>query len=272
MSKPAAIKPATQIAMRNGINMFVYGYPGIGKTPFIATGEKTLILDGDRGAGSAAGSGADVWEDVTTWEKMEEAYEFLRHSNHGYRNVWWDGVSIGQDYLLEDVMNILIRPQSEGGKGKSHRVPYLVDQGEYQENMMRIKQWIRHMIAQPFNFGVTGFPFPSFDEATDETKLWPWIQGKRMPQSVCSSFDFVVFCRRDDKGFKLYGRETEDYYARDRWSVLGPGILNPTIPQIERMVRAKLGTAASTPAKTATPAAKAAPKKIGPRPVQPRRK
>lgn len=270
-TKPADIKPAKQVALRS-INMFVYGYPGIGKTPFIATGDKTLILDGDRGAGSAATSGADVWEDVTTWAKMDEVYEFLRHSNHGYKWVWWDGVSIGQDHLLEDIMVELIKPTSEGGKGKSHRKTYLVDQGEYQENMMRIKQWIRHMIAQPFNFGVTGFPFPSFDEATDETKLWPWVQGKRMPQSVCSSFDFVCFCRRDDKGFKLYGRETEDYYARDRWNVLGPGVLNPSIPQIERLVRAKLGISSPSPAGAAPAARPTAKKAGGVRPVQPRRK
>lgn len=270
--KPEAIKPAGAAMLSNGINMFLYANPGAGKTPLIATGEKTLIIDSDEGSSSAAGTGVDVWERATTWAVLDEVYEYLRHTNHGYKNVWWDGISIGQDKLLEDIMIELIKPQSEGGRGKSHRKTYLVDQGEYQENMMRIKQWVRHMIAQPFNFGITGFPFPSFDEATEETKLWPWVQGRRMPQTICSSFDIIAYGKREDGKFKMYVEETEEYYARDRFGALGPGMINPTIPQIERRIKEKLGVSSKKPATTAAPAKKAAPKKIGQRPVPPRRK
>lgn len=260
--KPKAIRPAGHDPLRRGINMFLYANPGAGKTPLIASGDKTLIIDSDLGSASAAGTGADVWEDATTWEVLDEVYEFLRHTDHGYQWVWWDGVSLGQDRLLEDVMVELIKPVSQGGKGKSHRKTYLIDRGEYQENFMRIKQFVRHMQAQPFNFGITGFPAPSLDESSEVEKLWPWIQGRNMPQTVCSSFDIIAYGVREDEKFKMYVKETDEYYARDRFGALGAGLVNPTIPQIERRIKEKLGVRTSV-AKSAAPVAK----KATPKPV-----
>lgn len=270
MNKPSIIRPAGENPLSCGINIILTGNPGCGKTPLIATSPKCLIIDSDEGSASAAGSGADVWP-ATTWNDMDCVYEFLRHEAHDYEWVWWDGVSMGQDKLLEDTMDDLITVRQ-----KTHRKSYLIDKGEYGENMMRIKQWVRHMKAQPFNFGITAHPTPSLDESTDEMKLWPWIQGRNMPQSISAHFDIIAFCLRDleDDKLKLYVKETDSYYARDRFNALGSGIINPTIPQIESLVRAKLGIAKGTKPRVATKAAPVASKpttKVGPRPIKRRK-
>lgn len=269
--RPSAIRPAGDNPLARGINIFVYADPGAGKTPFIATGEKTLIIDSDEGSASAAGSKAEIWV-ATDWVTMDEIYEYLRHTQHGFKNVWWDGISIGQDKLLEDVMIDLIKPQNQGGRGKSHRKPYLIDQGEYGENFMRIRQWVRHMHAQPFNFGITAFPSPFEDEATEEEKLWPWVQGRNMPKHICSTFDIIAYGKREEGKFKIYVEETEEYYARDRFGALGKGLISPTIPQIERLVREKVGVSGKpVAAKKVAPIKKVA-AKVGPKPVSARRK
>lgn len=273
MTKPPQIISADDFVLTNGINMMVYGYPGCGKTPFIASGGKgTLIIDGDEGSWSATGSGCEVWPKCTTWDAMDEVYEYLRHNPNAYKWVWWDGISIGQDKLLEDIMVELIKPEAQGGKGKSHRKPYLIDRGEFQENFMRMKQWVRHMIALPFNFGITGHPSPSYDVATEEEKLWPWVQGRNMPQQISANFDIIAFAKRDDGKFKLYVEESEEFYARDRSGALGAGLVSPTIPAIERRIVEKWGSkksaAKAAPARKAAPVAKkAAAPKPGPRPV-----
>lgn len=265
MSRPSIIRPAGEDPLACGINIILTGPPGCGKTPLIATGKNTLILDGDRGTASAAGTGADKWP-ITGWNDMDEAYEYLRHEKHPYEWIWLDSISLGQDVLLEDVMmDVIINRQ------KSHRKPYLIDKGEYGENMQRLKQWVRHMQAQSFNFGITAHPTPSLDESTDVMKLWPWIQGRNMPQTISASFDIIAFCMRDDEdNFMMYVRETSDYYARDRFGALGSGMKNPTIPKIEALIRAKLGIAATKPTVAAKKAAPVPPKP-GQRPV-PRRK
>jgi hypothetical protein len=263
--------PSDDVA-RRGILMMLYAMPGTGKTPFIA-GPGTLIIDSDEGTASAAGSGAKVWK-ATTWKEMDAVYEWLRHNpDHPFKRVWWDGVSLGQDKLLEDIMIDLIKPTSEGGRGKTHRKAYLVDQGEFQENFMRIKQWVRHMCALPVSFGITAHPALSFDSATDEEKLWPWVQGRNMPQTVSANFDIIAYARRekDESGvskFKLYVEESDEFYARDRFGALGRGLINPKIEDVEKRIYAKLGIARKAgPVPATAVARKAAPPKPGQRPV-----
>ena len=93
-----------------------------------------------------------------------------------------------------------------------------------------------------------------------------------MPQSVSAHFDIIAFCIRDieDDKLKMYVKETEDYYARDRFGALGSGLISPTIPKIEALIRAKLGIKATKPTaakKVAPVASKPTTTKIGPRPI-----
>ena len=90
------------------IRMFLYSYPGWGKTSLIATGAekyKTLIVRSsmDLIPKRALNSGAEQVI-CDTHEQMLEILEYARMSNtFDYEWVWWDCVSIAQDMLLDDV-------------------------------------------------------------------------------------------------------------------------------------------------------------------------
>lgn len=262
MTKPSIIRPASERPIPYGINMLIYGDPGTGKTPLIANHPKTLILDADLGSESAAGTPADIWP-VETWIDMDEAYDFLRHEDHGYEWIWFDGISVGQERLLTGIMEDLIRPQAQGGEGKAHRKLWQADKGEYGQNMFRLKQWVQHMCAQPFNFGITSHPWRFDDYVTGEEKIMPWVQGKNMPETICGMMNVIGLLQVDDEDDTAKTRilrtlPHNNYYARDKFGALGAGLKNPTIERIDRLIHAKVG---AQPRKASSPAKKAAVKK-----------
>lgn len=253
MGMPSAIYNVDEHPLKHGINLFLYGPPGCGKTPTVA-GPKTLILDLDAGAESAAGTGSKIWT-IDTWADLDEAYEYLRHEPHPFDTVVMDSISIGQDKLLEDIMNDLIE-----NRGKKHRKPYLIDQGEYGENMNRLKQWVTRMKALPTHFVVTGHPFPWENPETGDEQLWPWIQGRNMPQTICGHFNIIAYMTVNAEGDRMMRvKPNPNYYARDRFAALGAGLKNPTMATIIRRVEEKVRS--TTPKKTTTQARKATPVK-----------
>lgn len=243
MTKPSAIRSADD-SMPYGINFMLYSDPGVGKTPLIATAPNTLILDTDLGSESAAGSpGVDIWP-IDNWPDLESAHEYLRHEDHGYKWVWMDGISVGQDRLLTNIMEELVAV-------KDHRKMWQADKAEYGQNMFRMKQWIQNMTALPFNFGITSHPWRFEDPVTEEEVILPWIQGKNMPQNVCGMMNVIGYLTLDDDGKqKLYTKPNNGYYARDKFRALGAGMINPTIPKIEAKIREAIKARSGKPTPT----------------------
>lgn len=220
--------------MPYGINFFLYGDPGSGKTPLIANHQNTLILDADLGAESAVGTPADIWP-MTNWTDMDEAYDYLRHErDHGYKWVWFDGVGVGQGRLLTGIMEDLV-------VAKPHRKVWQADKAEYGENLFRFKQWVQHMTALPFNFGITSHPWRFEDFVTGEEMIMPWIQGRNMPQTICGMMNVIGYITvTDDGDHELRTKPSNNYYARDKFGALGAGLKNPTMAKIEKLIMAKV--------------------------------
>lgn len=273
--KPSIIRSADDEPMPYGINFFLYGDPGSGKTPLLANRPKTLILDADLGSESAVGTPADIWP-IENWTDMDAAMDYLRHEDHDYEWVWFDGVGVGQGRLLTGIMEDLVDP---AGKGKSHRKVWAADKPEYGENMFRFKIWCQHMCAARWNFGITSHPWRFEDYVTGEELIMPWIQGKNMPQTICGMMNVIgllVIDEEDDDARILRTKPHNNYYARDKFGALGAGLKNPSIAKIERLIMAKVGGGAAK--KAAAPVKKAAPrrpagptKKAGPKPAPTKR-
>lgn len=265
MTKPSIIRRASDDPMPYGINFFLYSDPGVGKTPLLANHPKTLILDGDLGAESAAGTPAEIWP-MTTWTDMDAAYDYLRHEDHGYEWVWFDGIGVGQGRLLTDIME-------EKVKTHTHRKVWAADKAEYGENLFRFKQWVQHMTALPFHFGITSHPWRFEDFVTGEELIMPWIQGKNMPQTICGMMNVIGFLTidADDEDKRILRTKPHNgYYARDKFGALGAGLINPTIAKLEAKIQAKVaevrkGRPSAAPVKKAAAKKAVAPvKKAGP--------
>jgi hypothetical protein len=220
------------------INWLLYGDPGVGKTVLLGTSPKCLILEADDGSESAAiqGSKAEKWK-MNDWADMLEAYEYLRHEDHGYEWVWLDSCTLFQESGLDMIMEDLVA-------GKPHRSIYLPDRGEYQENMRRLGMWVRNMKPLPFNFGITAHAMRVADDESETEMMWPLIQGKNMPQKLCGYMGLVTYMtvRKTAAGKEriLITDKTAKYYAKDRFDALGGRMLNPTVPKIQELVAKRL--------------------------------
>lgn len=253
--------------------MCLFGDPGVGKTPLIGTGEKTLILDADNGTVSAGVRGSTAKRmRVRDWDDMEEAIDYLRHKGHQeYKWAWLDSTTLWQDRGLDHIMQVLVA-------GKEHRKIWAPDKGEYGQNMNRLMIWIREFVDLPMHVGITAHVLRTEVEHIDEsgdveyhTLYMPHIQGKNMPGKVCGEMNIVayMYAKEDEEGnTKRYIRVRGDeyHYGKDRYGTIGNerGIMvNPTIPKIEAKIAGQVPKATprkAAPVKKASKVAKVASK------------
>ena len=236
--------PRKAEAKHEYIHPLIYADPGTGKTVLAASAPNTLIIHPPAdNIGSALRMGYEFDEEVCrTWDEMTEIYEYLRHEDHGYEWVWWDGISLAQDELLHSIMEDLV-PE------KPHRELYIPDQREYMINFKRALEWIRYMIQLPFNFGITAHPYrfeipdKNCDDPDDTEVLYmPWIQGKQMPEKVCGYMNIVGYLdvATDKEGNEhrvLYTKKRRNFYAKDQFGAFNGRMVDPTVPKIEKAIK-----------------------------------
>jgi len=221
--------------------MLIMGEPGSGKTPLIATGERTLILECDPGGTTSAavwGTKAEKWR-ITNWAEMEQAYLYLRHEGHAeYWMVWMDTLTHMQELGLDDIMEDLVAR-------KPHRSRYVPDRPEYGENMNKISIMLRKLRALPMNFGITTHIMQDnalLSDGQELDMLVPYVKGKDMWERVCSYFDIVAVLSKTQVNGKwepVLVTEPDDEFkedrvlVRDRFHLFPEGrLVNPSMPQI----------------------------------------
>lgn len=251
------------------VRAMIYGDPGVGKTPMIATGEDTLILDADNGTVSAGILGSSAKRKrITDWDDMEEAKEYMRMEGYKKYKWWWlDSVTLFQDRGLDHIMEVLTA-------AKAHRHRWAPDKGEYGQNMNRLMIWLREAVEIPTNFGMTAHVMRTeVEEITGEgeseyhTLYMPHVQGKNMPGKVCGEMNVVGYMyakQKEDGRIVRYLRVSGDeyHYCKDRFGALGNSngvMVSPSIPKIEQAIADRMPKRRTgVPAKKATKAAKVA--------------
>lgn len=231
-----AIRP---VGARMKLNMLVYAPPGAGKTPFIGTSERALILDADNAETSLAlhGSKAKVVT-IEDYRKMSDVLQYLQHEKHGFKWVWLDGITLYQEKGLEEVMEELVARNPR-------RDVHSPDRGEYKQNYARILTWVRHMAALPINFGITAHLH--FDE--DYEMHVPLIAGRSassgpMWMKVCGYMGVVAYLRKttnEKRGehWMLHTNDYKDYYGKSWFKGLNE-LRAPTVPMIDEIVADQL--------------------------------
>lgn len=239
------------------INMLLHSDMGVGKTTFIGSGGKQFKIVIMRPpidhVDPIVGSGCQEIV-VHNWEEIFEGLEWAEHEAHRELGedgwFWLDSISLMQDIGLDDVYEgVLDRKGPVGSAARKDREAFGPDQGVYGVNMWRIGQWVRHMVgAQIINLGITAHSFYwEPDDGVTASAIWPWIQGKMMPQKISGMMNLVAYMETKEREVRdrtrivrvMHTNKTEHYYAKcqfklpDGSSVFGRGdVINPTLPGV----------------------------------------
>lgn len=247
MARPTAIvnlqDPGQDLST---VNMAIYGYPTVGKTPFIGTGEGTLILDMDGGgslSAKSAGSKADVMP-VTTYDGLREIFEHLRDDRHSYRWVWWDSITLFQERTLVDEITLDAHMKNP----KQDR--YVPSKREYGVDHHMLMENVRRFVELPMNFGVVAHVGTEvvYQDGEEVLMYMPLVQGKGMPGKVTGYMNVVGYMQtrkvkvKSPKGDRVEKRQEilfhsqGEHFARDRFFKLPESMAHPTIPKIEEVL------------------------------------
>ena len=103
--KGPPIMSAKDIPDKNGVNMYIFAYPKVGKTTFACTaqdspyGKDVLLIDCGADAGVRSISHRDDIDviQIHEWDQLGKMYDHLLVADHSYRTIIIDPVSTAQD-------------------------------------------------------------------------------------------------------------------------------------------------------------------------------
>lgn len=198
MPKPRKIKDQRNWHM----NLLVYGDPGVGKTVFCASAlglGKVLILNTEGGMASIRNTDVHV-VDVTSMDDLNETYEMLSETKHGYTTVCIDNLTELQRVITESVL-----------EGTSKDTPAMRDWGVIRERVIRIIRYFRDLDA---NLIVTCHVTSEKDE--DERMFRsPDLVGK-LKKQIAGFFDEVGYMFVDTgEGSFVLGRKPDSEDEED---------------------------------------------------------
>jgi len=108
---PPGVKMASEYTDADGVNLLVFGYPGVGKTTFITKaqdheyGRDVILLDFEKGIRSVSDR-----DDVAVyrppnnnWNDVENIKRWLLSADHGYKTIGVDTLTSLQQLAVESV-------------------------------------------------------------------------------------------------------------------------------------------------------------------------
>ena len=235
MSKPPQIKP---LAKAGHINWLNYGEPGVGKSVLAGTSPNALHLASHPDETvSMRDSGSDLWI-VPDYDELAEACEYVMHEGHKeYDWVWLDNGTLMQEQGLDNIMEDVVAQ-------KPHLNRWIPDRPQYLINQNRYSHLIRMLVQAPVNFGMTAHVMVMTTE--DDTDLYvPLLQGGQgiFSQKVCGYMNLVTYMKVAKKEGQsrrvLYTSNTGKIQAKDRFGVLEPRVVDPTVPAIVSAIQGK---------------------------------
>lgn len=254
------MKP-TKLDRGKGIKLLVFGVPGAGKTRFLSTAKKTLIIRPPTDSTHAIQETGNVEEIVVRdWQDMWETFEFIQHGGYEkYDWIWLDSISLFQDFGMDDVFQNAVDK-------KPSRAEHGWDKGEYGINFGRIGKWIRDMSGLcdtgAFNFGITAHPFEWYNPVIEEDVWMPFIQGKNMAPKICGYMTIVAYLaevkRKDKPSQRILYSAADGFFGKDEFDCFPKlssgkhGIIEPTMPKLMKLIKDSTGSTSGTKTKTTT--------------------
>lgn len=178
----------------------LYGPPGSGKTTMGASFPSVLFLSAESGLLSVRDLDIDVWT-INGWEDLEEAYEYLRKGEHGYKSVVLDSLTEVQKKLHEYIVR----------KFPAKRRDYedLMSQSDWGYAIDRIRKMCRAFRDLPMN--VVFIALDQQEQGEAETITKPALSGKTMAVELLGWVDAAIYCPgpvKDEDGNIQYVGQT----------------------------------------------------------------
>ncbi|AVE00719.1 Sak4-like ssDNA annealing protein [Gordonia phage Buggaboo] len=255
------------------ITILLYGDPGIGKTRIAGSARNPLILATENGTVSARKSSGNtkVWDCINSWEKFEEAYEWLAE-NAEKPGFPFDWVCVDTGTQLQlNIRRDIVDERVEEGTAKDLD-PDKVHLDEYGKEQQRLMRYITLFNALPVNVLWTAHAMLVTNEEGEEFKL-PNFHGKGygVANWIAAQMHLVGYMHfRDVKDAKtqkvtprrvIEWRGTDRYMAKDRFDALGPRTIGMGLAQITDKIVAANSVEEEAPAPKKAPAKKAPAKK-----------
>ena len=235
--KTAVGKAVDPDALVKHLWMLVYGKPKRGKTRFVGTFPKPLILDFDHGSGVLAGSKFDgKVVPVSEWDEVALWYYFLRHRKHPFQTVVWDTISMAQDLALREVI-------AERTAKRQDADPYKATQDDFGRAGRILRTWIDLYLQLPMH--VVFVAHEREDDAPDEEEgegsvkwmvpdLQPMVRGYLAGRVHVIAYAYKVDKKDGDRTVKSFrlGFDRAGTVASDRFNRLPRVIKDPTFEKV----------------------------------------
>lgn len=254
--KPKAVQPGRTVTM------CLYGLPGAGKTRFLASGGKVLIIHPPTDHTDSVDPRAGVDEIlVDDHAKLLDVFQWGQQGGFSdYDWVWTDGITLMEEHGLADVFAAEIARHP-------HRREYGPDKGEYGINRSRLMDHVRNMIGLAketgnFNYGLTAHVMELHDPVNDR-EYWAPAFGSAKTQpaaglKLAAMFNIVAYMQATEEEGKdrkeIMTVDADGFVGKDQFHCFPAlksgrhGFINPTMQDLE----AAIATRRQPPARSRT--------------------
>lgn len=220
---------------KDTVKMLVYGDPGVGKTVFSCSGDRTIFVDVEGGSLSIQNrikSKKVARKRFDTFDEIEEFVRGLREKGSKADTLVIDSITELQKKLMDSI--VAQHPEVKRPYGDGLTV------GDWGYNTERMRRFIRMARDLDMNVIFTALAMDEKNEMTGAVKTLPKMSSK-LSADVCGYVDIVGYLYVDNVTNedgesvpvrRMLVQPVGMYYAKDRSGVLGNVIDNPTFPDV----------------------------------------
>jgi hypothetical protein len=220
-----------------------YGEPGIGKTVLAGSADSVpalrpvLFVDMEGGTESLRHTYPDVEVvRVKTWREMQQLYNALADTDHGYQTVIIDSLSEAQKFN----MNYIMVDVAENNANMIEEVPSMREWGI---NLEQMRKFVRGFRDLEVNTIFTCLAAVNKDVRTGKLLYSPALSGK-LAGEIAGFLDEVFFMYMKEVDGEdgpiqqrlLLTGKTETTVAKDRSGKLPQVIADPTMDQVYKLM------------------------------------
>ena len=220
---------------KDTVKMLVYGDPGVGKTVFSCSGDRTIFIDVEGGSLSIQNrikTKKVARKRFDTFDEIEEFVRGLREKGSKADTLVIDSITELQKKLMDSI--VAQHPEVKRPYGDGLTV------GDWGYNTERMRRFIRMARDLDMNVIFTALAMDEKNEMTGAVKTLPKMSSK-LSADVCGYVDIVGYLYVDNVTNedgesvpvrRMLVQPVGMYYAKDRSGVLGNVIDNPTFPDV----------------------------------------